>query len=101
MILPFRRETRNGCPTGMGRESDQSLVYERVRQHRLCCAFILFFRGDFLEEKPKVTEKKIGNTTYIVSSYGSEIPKAVIKNKLIKIIKESAAFQNSNVQKHG
>ena len=54
-----------------------------------------------MDEKPKVTEKKIGNTTYIVSSYGSEIPKAVIKNKLIKIIKESAAFQNSNVNKHG
>lgn len=54
-----------------------------------------------MDEKPKVTEKKIGNTTYIVSSYGSEIPKAVIKNKLIKMIKDAAAFQDSNVQKHG
>lgn len=40
-----------------------------------------------MDEKPKVTEKKIGNTTYIVSSYGSEIPRAVIKNKLKKLLR--------------
>ena len=54
-----------------------------------------------MEEKPKVTEKKIGNTTYVVSSFGSDIPRTVIKNKLIKIIERSAACQDRKNQKGG
>ncbi len=60
-----------------------------------------FFGGELLETKPKVTEKKIGNTTYVVSSYGSDIPRAVIKNKLIKIIEHSAACQDRKKPKSG
>ncbi len=54
-----------------------------------------------METKPKVTEKKIGNTTYVVSYYGSDIPRAVIKNKLIKIIERSAACQDRKKPKSG
>lgn len=99
MILPFRRETRNGCPQEWAERATSRLSMSVF----VSTAYVvhLFFRGDFLEEKPKVTEKKIGNTTYIVSSYGLEIPQAVIKNKLIKIIEQSAARQERKTQKNG
>ncbi len=54
-----------------------------------------------MKTKPEVTEKKIGNTTYVVSSYGSDIPGAVIKKKLIKIIERSAACQDRKKPKSG
>lgn len=42
-----------------------------------------------------VTERKIGGTTYIVSSYGEKISRTVIKNKLLRLIEARAAEEFS------
>lgn len=47
-----------------------------------------------MDKTPKpdsVIERKLGNTTYIVSSYGEDISRTVIKEKLFKLIEARAA----------
>lgn len=55
-----------------------------------------------MENNPRpdsVTERKLGGTTYIVSSYGEEISGTVIKEKMLKLIEARAAeevFKENN-----
>lgn len=51
-----------------------------------------------MENTPRpdsVTERKIGGTTYIVSSYGEKISRTVIKKKLLRLIEARAAEEIS------
>lgn len=55
-----------------------------------------------MENNPRpdsVTERKLGGTTYIVSSYGEKISGTVIKEKMLKLIEARAAeevFKENN-----
>lgn len=44
-----------------------------------------------MKKPKKKVERKIGSTTYIVSSYGTEFTNAAVKQKLTRLMKNEAA----------
>lgn len=44
-----------------------------------------------MEKPKKKVERKIGSTTYVISSHCTEFSSAAIKQKLIKLMKNEAA----------